>query len=205
MIIQCRGTSGSGKTWAMRQVMSTLQLIPEFISGRRRPLYYRTEDESIVVLGSYENSCGGCDGIGSARQVFDLIKILLENPSHRVILAEGLLLSEDVKWVSQLPDVRVLFLTTPLEDCLENILSRRKERGNDSPLTKEKPKGRPTADVKASRRAGVIERSRLRLSSIEGIIVRRCSSVQAPEIILRWLRESSEVQSSELTSSKRVS
>lgn len=182
MIIQIRGTSGSGKSTVMRKVMLAFPVgcdrwSPVQKEGRKQPLYYARGD--IAIAGHYESPCGGCDTIGSARQVFELLQTELK--LYKYVLCEGLLLSEDVKWTSQLRltnDLRVVFLTTPLETCLVQIGQRRAEAGNDKPL-----------NVKnTSNRVATIERARLKLEEL-GVRCVRASSDQAPKIILKWLSE----------------
>lgn len=177
-VINIRGTSGSGKTWVMKKVMETLgnwEGIPK--PGRKQPLYYlNTKYKGVVVLGHYESNCGGCDNIGSAKAVYDLIQEVSESIKKPTILCEGLLLSEDTKWCSQLDDLKVIYLITELEQCLKQIESRRASVGNDKPLN-------PANTVK---RVNVINRSRLKLDGL-GIITRRTSVNQAPRLILKWL------------------
>lgn len=51
MIIQIRGTSGSGKSWVMREVMKLLRKVSSVtVAGRKQPLYYQYE---IFVLGNF--------------------------------------------------------------------------------------------------------------------------------------------------------
>lgn len=179
MIIQLRGTSGSGKTTAMRKVMTDLghwQAIhaPE----RKQPLYYFCRAlPHVLVLGHYEAACGGCDNIGSAAKVYELAAGFHSAEPGRVILCEGLLLSEDTKWSLQMPDLRVIFLTTPVERCLENIRKRRAAAGNEKPLSESNTRNR----------VATIERARLKLSEA-GKIVCRASADQAPRIVLKWIR-----------------
>lgn len=182
MIIQIRGTSGSGKSTVMRTVMehfpSGFQAMRR--EGRKQPLYYVSLGERIVtVLGHYETQCGGCDTIGSARAVYDLISELPE-AFQRTILCEGLLLSEDVKWSSQLPNLRVIFLTTPLDRCLKQIEGRRHEAGNEKPLNPDN----------TSNRVQTIERARLKLEA-KGVLCRRCPPEQAHEVIMKWIASTS--------------
>lgn len=177
MIIQIRGTSGSGKSTVMRQVMErTGPWSPEYVSGRKKPLYCRSvwQGLKLVVLGHYESPCGGCDTIGSARAVFELIDII--HP-YDVVLSEGLLLSEDVKWTCQMAGVRPLFLTTDVERCIEQIKGRREEVGNSKPLSEKNTRNR----------VAVIERARNRLLEA-GIDCRRASPEQAGRLILSWLK-----------------
>ncbi len=189
-VIQIRGTSGSGKSTVMKNVMNAGEWNAVYTPGRKRPLYYKSvaaDWPSTVVLGHYDTPCGGCDTIGSARAVYDLIQKI---EGAAVILCEGLLLSEDVKWSSQLPDLKVIYLLTPLEQCLRQIEGRRKAAGNDKPLNPHN----------TSNRIGVIERSRLKLLE-KGIECRRFRANQATEVILRWVG-SYRSSSSESSSSK---
>lgn len=170
-VIQIRGTSGSGKSTVVRAVMNEFHgWTPVMRSGRKQPLYY--ESEEVVVLGHYESPCGGCDTIGSAKAVYDLIGEV----EARTILCEGLLLSEDVKWSSQLKGLRVIFLTTPLETCLRRIRGRRKTAGNTKPLNPNN----------TANRVATIERARVKLTNL-GVPCRQCSADEAPRIILGWL------------------
>ena len=185
IVVQLRGTSGSGKSTAMRTVMDSAQWNSVIVSGRKKPLYYTSTEPGMpttAVLGHYESPCGGCDTIGSARAVYDLIiKIDTLTPDVRVILCEGLLLSEDVKWTTLLKssgfDVRCLFLVTPVEQCIDWIKGRRKAAGNEKPLSESNTRNR----------VGVIERARTKLEAA-GVKCRRCSARQAPGIVLNWLR-----------------
>lgn len=179
MIIQVRGTSGSGKSTVMRRVMELLgDCEAQYVSGRKRPQCYRFNG-LIYVLGHYESPCGGCDTIGSARAVFELVQRLVNGPDNaRHVLCEGLLLSEDVKWSSRMDDLRIVYLTTPLEHCLERIRYRREGVGN----AKELNPGNTTNRVK------VIERSRVKLEA-KGVKCVSSSSNKAPGIIMGWLQE----------------
>lgn len=189
MIIQIRGTSGSGKTYVMREVMRFIAPSDRWskvhVAGRKQPLYYRWPLEvadgypTVSVLGHYETACGGCDNIGSAKAVTELLTSLEEattSPQH--ILCEGLLLSEDTKWTVTLSKelLRVLFLNTDLETCLQQVRNRRVEAGNEKPLNPEN----------TANRVAVIERARLKLIEA-GVTCRRASARQAPDVVLDWL------------------
>lgn len=180
MIIQVRGTSGSGKSTVMRMIMDHCsRWKPIHVEGRKQPLYYKGIPAAwsrTVVLGHYETACGGCDTIGSAAKVFEWIDTL-KNLGN--ILCEGLLLSEDSKWSSQLEDLRVLYLMTPLDECLTNISKRRKEAGNEKELN-------PT---NTTNRVKAIETSRIKLTEA-GVMCRRVSCDQAVKLAIQWLEVS---------------
>lgn len=182
MIIQIRGTSGSGKSTVMKQIMTTMgDWNGVYVEGRKKPLYYISASDwpSTLVLGHYESPCGGCDTIGSAAAVYDLIQSLEGKVAYTHLLCEGLLLSEDTKWTKLLHakhEVIVAYLTTKPDDCLDRIKQRRKSVGNDKPLN-------PSNTLN---RVGVIERSRIKLTEV-GVPTYRLSSVQAPKTIMKWM------------------
>lgn len=181
MIIQIRGTSGSGKTWVMKSLLAKLKPFDSCsIYGRKKPLFYRN-DSGVTILGHYDSACGGCDNIGSAAAVATLIKELEEGVYTvipTVIICEGLLLSEDSKWTSQMKDVRVIYLTTPVDRCITQILQRRAAAGNDKPLNESNTRNR----------VSVIERSRVKLIE-KGVHCVRCTSYQASGIVERWIKD----------------
>lgn len=147
---------------------------PRYVPGRRKPLYYYQLDGPMAILGHYETPCGGCDTIGSAAEVFRLLeKVRRDFPK---VLCEGLLLSEDVKWSARIPQLRVLFLTTAVETCLQRIQGRRASVGNDKPLN-------PHNTV---HRVQTIYKARLRLLE-KGVPCYRKSVEQAVPTILAWL------------------
>lgn len=185
MIIQVRGTSGSGKTTVMRRVMQAYgPWEPHHVPGRRQPLLYyaNTPRDRIAVVGHYEIDCGGCDTIGSAPDVYEVIKDIIEGNGDIPILSEGLLWSEDVKWTLALRDagqaVYPFYLTTPLEECLRRVTVRQAGRAPADP---------ERVVRKLTKRVETIDRTRPRLLEA-GVPCRRCSSDQAPRLILERLR-----------------
>ncbi len=173
MIIQIRGTSGSGKTTVVMRTFKNKAFgkwTPIFVPKRRKPLYYT--NGPIALIGHYESEYGdfgGCDTIHSVREAIDLIKALYKK--YRLIICEGLLLSEDSKRTMELAqkhELRAWFLSTPLEQCLSQIASRRKKRGNDKPFN-------PRNTV---RRIRPIESARVKLTQA-GIPCYRMSCSQA--------------------------
>ena len=181
MIIQIRGTSGSGKSTVMRTVMNLLGgfpavLRPVFVEGRKKPLYY--SGAGVSVLGHYESPCGGCDTIHGYEALLSLTR---ERAAAGHVLMEGLLLSEDSKNTLTLPadTLRVIFLNTGLETCLERIRGRRAARGNDKPLNVDN----------TANRVRTIARARTKLEAA-GVDCRTATCDQAPRLIIEWLKSS---------------
>ncbi len=132
------------------------------------------------MLGHYESPCGGCDTIGSARAVYDLIQEVKAKHPGVNILCEGLLLSEDSLWTREMAKtdkVTAIFLTTKTDECLTRIKGRREAAGNAKELN-------PFNTVN---RVAVIEKSRVKLVEA-GIDCRRCPSASAAKLVLRLLR-----------------
>lgn len=183
MIIQVRGTSGSGKSWVVHELMRRIEFTPVRIrnwGGRNRkiPLFYTANNDNIIICGNYGTVCGGCDSIGSARYVFNLYTMLKAWYPEAVIISEGLLLSEDVKWTTEAHrrgwNPVVYYLNTKADECIERINERRKAAGRD-PLENE---------LNTRARIEVIDRSKVKLRKA-GVELRTVSSRQAPNHIMK--------------------
>lgn len=144
MIIQIRGTSGSGKSTIVRNILTLFQdqglVKPVMRTGRKRPIAYRCrhpipENKDVAIIGHYETKCGGCDTISIPGQSYPMIFELIKRNHNegRNVLFEGLLISGDVKWASTLAsmDLRIIELNTSLEECLDSINGRRQLRLGD--------------------------------------------------------------------------
>lgn len=181
MLIQVRGTSGSGKTWVMKKFMTYYDWTSHYVEGRKKPLYYSTHPNpefSVAVLGHYESPCGGCDTIGACPKIFALIE---ELEDYDVIVAEGLLLSEDTKWTSSYNDrqVQCVFLRTDIELCVRQIKSRRALVGNTKPLN----------ETNTRNRIKVIERARQKLKTSDHVKTWYVPSDSAPKLIHHWIEK----------------
>lgn len=135
MIINIRGTSGSGKSTLVRAVMSYYrEKEPIFIEKRKQPIRYVLKNPNrtpLEVLGHYETACGGCDTIKTMDQIFDMA--LAANARGNHVLFEGLLICSDVKRtmaMAQFAPFISISLTTPVEQCCDNVRTRRLAGGN---------------------------------------------------------------------------
>lgn len=187
MVVQIRGTSGSGKSWAIHQLLREElgAWEPQFVSkwvksNRRIPLWYKHKEKPIAVCGSYTSLCGGCDNVGSAKYVYQLYeKIRMQYPNH-TLLSEGLLLSEDVKWTTIYTtekgwDVRPIFLTTDADVCIERVNKRRAYKGKH-----------PVDETNTRGRIAVIERAKVKLEE-KGVDCWSLTALETPSTILEWI------------------
>lgn len=147
MIINICGSSGSGKSSLVRQLMSQYPIrIPLQPENRKRPVAYtcgkHCYGNNLFVLGHYETACGGCDTLaswfpdGMLHEIYEWIRAAHTSTTN--IIYEGLLIESDVKRAINLhkdgyPFVAV-FLNTSKQLCLDSVRMRREANGNFKPL-----------------------------------------------------------------------
>lgn len=149
MIFNLRGTSGSGKTHLVREIMARYGgRVAYREEGRRQPIGYTFGrpggGRGLAVIGHYETACGGCDTIPKMERIFELVRASAEQGFD--VLFEGLLISADVNRHVELhewcqahgQELQVIALTTPLDVCIDSINARRAARNPDLPPVKEK-------------------------------------------------------------------
>ena len=137
MSIQIAGTSGSGKTYVVRQLMEQSSRVDAyFVIGRQFPMGYYVNfpsiERSIYLLGSYENPTGGCDTIKSVKDIYSTVEHQNSQGVH--VVFEGLFAMNQTRGpalASRLPSgaITVLLLTTPIATCFSSIDERRAEKG----------------------------------------------------------------------------
>ncbi len=167
MLIKIHGTSGAGKTTAVRALMESAASITS-LGSPGRPHAYRLGGllpEPIYALGSYETACGGMDTVTKVGEQIDLI--------HRFaalghVVYEGLLLSTYLGVVARAMEQYgakhiYAFLDTPIDLCVERVLSRRAEAGNDRPFN---PQGTKDKYYVIQRLRGRAEREGYRTATL---------------------------------------
>jgi hypothetical protein len=152
LVINPRGTSGAGKTWLVREIMAAYRRAgaePKAImrEGRSRPFGWRLSHprggRTLAVIGDYQATRGGTDTIpktdGGLDQAFRLTQALADD-GHDVVL-EGYQLSGDHAGTAALAEAQarqgralhVLCLDVPLEQCVRNVVARRRARQGARP------------------------------------------------------------------------
>jgi hypothetical protein len=147
LIINPSGTSGSGKTELVRQVMAEYgwergialddrgTIVPVYRKGRDKPLGYRLRHplggRPLAVLGHYELTSGGGDTIRAADGgVPAMLRFAREHAeSGYDVVLEGLRLSSEYEHSAELArshKMKVLCLSTPSNVCVRNLISRRR-------------------------------------------------------------------------------
>ena len=140
-IVNIRGCNGSGKTTIVRRFLDRLPV--QALGGKPgRPAGYQVDATAwgiqtpLYVIGSYENTCGGTDGINTQEEIVERVT---KAHAHGHVLVEGLLMSKSSDGGLTAPALRSMgaifaFLDTPWQVCLDRVLARRAAAGNDKPF-----------------------------------------------------------------------
>lgn len=136
MIINIRGTHGSGKTTIARKVMAQFpKPKPIYVEGRTAPIGYHC-GERLFVAGSYENVSGGCDTIPKVDVIYKIIRRYAKRGFD--VLFEGILAQHSTPSILKLHDrgydVAVVAIDIPVEKAIRGVLARRKARGDTRPF-----------------------------------------------------------------------
>lgn len=139
-ILRISGTFGSGKTTAAREFLKYPHEELRTADGKKIK-GYRIKvpglTAPVFLLGSYKNTCGGCDGIPTQAEIAE--RALKAHP-HGHVLMEGALLSGSGMGGAVTIAVEptgcgvYTFLNTPLEECITRVKIRRAAAGNEKPF-----------------------------------------------------------------------
>lgn len=183
MIINVRGTNGSGKSEAVRRAAEKLGGFgePVFEPGLRKPSYTLNREYNLAILGHYGCQCGGADRLRFS-EVRDLVLRLHGEGWH--VLFESMLFSVESKQTllmyETIQDIRVIVLNVSPEQAIRNIYARREKTGNRLGTKLDEDRVRANARSVEVRRLKMLE---------AGVRVVRASVDQAAGLIVRWVRE----------------
>lgn len=150
MIINLRGTSGSGKSTVTRAVMERYpQHTKVKVAGRKQPIGNILDGAleggvpgralpPLYIPGHYETPCGGCDTITSMDTIYEHVRKAVS--AGMDVFFEGLLLSSEFNRTLALAEdfgrdqLLVIGLDLPLQECVDSVNGRRRaKRGEDAP------------------------------------------------------------------------
>ena len=188
MLISLRGTNGSGKTTVIRALLKAAKTQRNIykVLGNRLPEAYELVipkvKKPVYILGPYHlTDCGGCDRLIP----FDIIPPLIasyEKQGH--VVFEGVIVSSVYGQIGALMEKYkkksvMLFLDTPLKECIRRVQDRRDGREDDRVFDPKNLTMKFNATIRVKERA-----------LVDGIIrVETASSVTAHNKIVEILRE----------------
>jgi hypothetical protein len=141
MIIVIRGTNGSGKSHAVRQILSrrSTEVTGYRLNQDSTIIKIAGVQRPVLVIGPYieGRSMGGCDCIRRPSEIYELI-MYGENYLFHVLL-EGVVLATKpyIDLFDRGHDVRYAFFDPPMSRCLANIRARQRKKGQQVAVSRE--------------------------------------------------------------------
>jgi hypothetical protein len=136
LLIYVHGTNGSGKSTLARALLAAAggPFAIGTLNDNPKASYTHT-NEGVVFIGKYGTACGGVDGLSPYASINDIVDHHVGMGDPRMF-AEGLI-TPGVETCQRLADKvdrhLYIFLDTPVEQCVENVLKRRRTKGNVKP------------------------------------------------------------------------
>jgi len=139
-VVLLRGTSGSGKTWIAEQVIATCGGLaaaqqvklgnPDENPSKWKTGAYVWKAPPVTLIGRYDATCGGCDALNWSGAADDVERFAIQQAKMgQNVLFEGLMVSSyGVERLKRIPGLTVVYLATPLDDCLASENKRRATR-----------------------------------------------------------------------------
>lgn len=133
-LVYVHGTNGSGKSTLARALIAAsggiLQV--ERLTQHKKATATVTIGGPVMV-GSYATACGGVDGLSPYASIHDVCQ---RYATEGHLFAEGLI-TPGVETCSKLAGYvdkhLFIYLDTPVEKCVANVLKRRGRKGTDKP------------------------------------------------------------------------
>jgi ABC-type cobalamin/Fe3+-siderophores transport system ATPase subunit len=132
MIINLRGTNGSGKSALVRTIMSLYPTVTQIAypeaEHKRRPMGYicRKGVNRLFIPGHYEIANGGIDTLPSLNYAYDLI--LKHHEFAADVLFEGKNLTDNIERLLIMHqaklDISVIFINLSVADCIKAVRAR---------------------------------------------------------------------------------
>lgn len=138
-LVYVHGTNGSGKSTLARAILAaaggTTAICRERVGALgAKAIWTMTDTPRLALVGKYGNACGGVDGIQPYSDVHIVLKAIAG--MQRNAFAEGLVtpgVDTCTQFASYFDKHLFIFLDTDTEDCVRNVLTRRRAAGNTKP------------------------------------------------------------------------
>lgn len=134
-LVYVHGTNGSGKSTLARALIAEaggVTGVNQYMHHKK--VRYTHTKAGIIFAGGYDSACGGVDSLNPYHGIFDIIR---DNAGMgRNIFAEGLVtpgLETCQRMAAMVDDAWFIYLQTPDEQAVQNVLARRARKGTDKP------------------------------------------------------------------------
>lgn len=146
------GTNGSGKTTLVSRLLDEFKINEVIdLNIRKLPVGHvmKMKKGRVFVPGYYHDVVvGGCDTIPAVmkpRDEFFSSRLPTWAAEYRHVLYEGVIFGDEVtrtvELSKKLPCV-IVYLTTPVDDCVKAVINRRAAKGNDEPFNQKQTRDR---------------------------------------------------------------
>lgn len=134
-LVYVHGTNGSGKSTLARALLAQAGGVDHVFRypGYKKVTVTRT-NAGVDFVGTYGSACGGVDGLNPYAGILDVV--LDSTIQRRDIFAEGLVtpgLDTCLTMADLVGDAWFIYLQTPNEQAVKNVLARRARKGTDKP------------------------------------------------------------------------
>lgn len=137
VVINIRGTNGSGKSTTVRRIMETFRFT-EVKQGRVTCYEYQDPllpEFKVAIIGAYKTATGGCDTVKTQDEVCEAVRTYATQGWH--VIFEGVVVSTLHSRYSNLAlelsqkgvETVFAYMDTDLEQCLRNVKTRREAAG----------------------------------------------------------------------------
>jgi gluconate kinase len=163
VIINLRGTNGSGKSTVARALLAgrePIDLAPYVTPGgeKRAVLGHRVPSLNLIVVGPYRTVCGGCDAIKTQDLVCESVRMAAGMARH--VFFEGVIVStlftRYLELSRELGGLTWAYLDTPPDVCLRRIQERNGGKAIKVDLVMAK-----TRSIEATRLKAIAHRERV--------------------------------------------
>lgn len=141
VIVNVRGTNGSGKTTVVQELVPAADR-QRFVICEHRYTDKKGRDKvkeligyrvgATILVGRYDTACGGCDGMPSVYAAYQAVEAAAALPGARFVLFEGLMLSGIYQSVVDTQnrlkaaghEFVWAFMPVPIEECVRRVIAR---------------------------------------------------------------------------------
>jgi hypothetical protein len=179
VIINIRGTSGSGKSTIVKALLMTRLAVPIYSTlGLKHPEAYRAPNQ-LHIIGPYNVPTGGCDAVVGRLGIQGCVQLLEKYVTRGDLIFEGLIISSMWgavgEWLAvRKKDVIIAPISATLKECAEGLDARQEEG---------RAKGNKTQKIHYDGTLRVIEKAKK-----EGFRVESLDRHGAVDTILGWLK-----------------
>lgn len=195
-LFNIRGTNGSGKSYALRKLMTGESSVT--MEGAYKVTHY--SDRNLYVIGSYDNACGGLDTVKKFEETNEMALKYIQLGN---VAMEGILWSTVFKSSYEL-DAKLramghlmvwIQMDTPIKVAMDRVMARRALKGNMEPFNPEKVIAKQKSISRTYNRAvdagvaGFVGDATMIQLFVDGVLARRFKTISQRKFVDETIKE----------------